>query len=107
MCTGKKTVFDCGCRSSDTLFAGLTQENMRELWSLCCSVLVCARADTTFFSEYWSIMCSEEDDRRMTSSTQHTQEIGCISHTCTYTHTHNGLQFLSRLSGAPFVVDVH
>lgn len=47
MRTGKKTLRDCVCPSRDTLFPGLTQENMGELQSRCLSVLVCAGADTT------------------------------------------------------------
>lgn len=81
MCTGKKMVFDCGCRSSDTLFPGLTQENMRELWSLRQSVsLFQGRHD--FIFEYRPL-------RGFCTDIEHSADFGGMC-----------------LEGAPFWIDV-
>lgn len=82
MCTGTKTLCDCVCPSHNTLFPGLTQENMGELWSRCRSVLVCAWADTTLSLNIGPVYYVIWDRRGLCDDTQSSAnwEQGCISH---------------------------
>lgn len=64
MCTGTKTLCDCVCPSHNTLFPGLTQENMGELKSRCRSVLVCLGWHD-FVSEYWTGLLCDLRQRRI------------------------------------------